>query len=191
MDAIRVLSDDHRTIQRMLNVLEALAGRARGERRIDITATCESVVFFREYADRWHHGREEEILFRFLVHRRGLSPEYGPTAMLRQEHIQSRICIRGIEDTIRKYCEGHAQALDCFLEFATTFVRIQRGHIRKEDRTFYPRFMGLLTPDDHREILSAYGTADRRIWPQTPGVLQGVAARLADRYPAAVDSVPP
>jgi len=54
------------------------------------------VDFFRIYADRCHHGKEEDILFRELVKKPLSTEERNVLAELVDEHVQGRALVHAI-----------------------------------------------------------------------------------------------
>ena len=65
--AIEILMDEHRLIERVLASLHAFAaqlepGQPQARQRLDQFAE-----FFREFADRLHHGKEEDRLFKVIA----------------------------------------------------------------------------------------------------------------------------
>ena len=90
MVAADLLVKEHRLIERIIPILtkEVLrlheGGEANAERIVSV------VGFFRTYADRCHHGKEEDILFRALASK-PLSDEHRRTMdQLTEEHVLAR-----------------------------------------------------------------------------------------------------
>ncbi len=73
MKPIGPLMREHRLIERMVGALAGNLKITAETGRIDTNVTAVAVDFFRTYADRTHHGKEEDILFRDLAKKR-LSP---------------------------------------------------------------------------------------------------------------------
>lgn len=182
MDALRILSDEHRAIEQVLHVLEEIARRARDERRFDAASAREALAFFRDFQDRRHHGKEENALFPLLESRKDFSPDSGPTAVLRTEHLQSRACLRGMDEAIGGFEQGDPAAPGQFVEFAQVYIQLLRDHIQKEDGGLFPRVVYMLTPDEHRELLGAYEDIDAALGTGAPARLQRLADALAERF---------
>jgi len=58
---------EHRLIERMIKLMEKEIAHMKKENRADIVFIDAAVDFIRTYADRCHHGKEEDILFRDLA----------------------------------------------------------------------------------------------------------------------------
>ena len=68
-------------IEQVLDCLEQMANQCERAGRLDPGPARDAVTFFRAFADRCHHGKEEQQLFPMLEDR-GFSPEAGPTAVM-------------------------------------------------------------------------------------------------------------
>ena len=56
----------------------------------------DGVDFIRNYADRFHHAKEEDVLFEALVDN-GMPQENSPVAAMLMEHDQGRSFVRAME----------------------------------------------------------------------------------------------
>lgn len=63
MQARGPLMIEHRLIQQMLNVIQRTLEKVTQTKSIDPYFVDKAVDFLRVYADRTHHGKEEDILF--------------------------------------------------------------------------------------------------------------------------------
>ena len=69
MMPIGPLMIEHRLIERVIKVLPEMSKRMTERGEIEPNLIDTTVDFIRMYADRTHHGKEEEILFRDLSKR--------------------------------------------------------------------------------------------------------------------------
>jgi hemerythrin-like domain-containing protein len=60
------LMKEHRLIERLIISMEKELGRMKRDKTADVVYIDKAVDFIRVYADRCHHGKEEEILFKSL-----------------------------------------------------------------------------------------------------------------------------
>ena len=81
---------EHRLIERMVKLMETALREMDEKKTLNIGFLDEAIDFVRTYADRCHHGKEEDILFRDLG-RKPLSSEHkrGMDELV-QEHIWAR-----------------------------------------------------------------------------------------------------
>ena len=91
MDPIDLLMSEHRVIERVLDAMLVVADdwRRGGDGRATL---ARFVRFIREYADRRHHGKEEDLLFEAMVDC-GVPREYGPIACMLGEHEAGRALV--------------------------------------------------------------------------------------------------
>src|SRR5262245_58489596 len=95
MRPTEILMEEHRVILRVLSCLERCAERAERSGKLDARSASELVDFLATFADRCHHGKEEEQLFPMLV-KKGLPREVGPIAVMLAEHEEGRAHVRAM-----------------------------------------------------------------------------------------------
>ncbi len=61
---------EHRLVERMIAVIKEEAAGIGLKNKVDPVLIDTAVGFIRTYADRTHHGKEEEILFRDLAQKK-------------------------------------------------------------------------------------------------------------------------
>jgi hemerythrin-like domain-containing protein len=186
MDAIETLMNEHRTIERVLDALEAFADEARRKGGTEKEELARFVTFIREFADARHHGKEEDILFRAMT-AHGFPANGGPIAVMLHEHARGRALV----STLRQKAEapgawGPAD-LQAVAEAAHGFAELLRAHIHKEDAVLYPMAEQHLAP----EVMAGVGSDCARFDAQelASGAhdrLQGLADALVGRYAPAV-----
>lgn len=181
MQTTQVLQDEHRVIERVLDCLEKLADRCRAEGQVDAEIASDAVTFFRGFADRCHHGKEEALLFP-LMEQRGFSPDSGPTAVMRREHVQGRELVGAMHDAIDGAASGDAAGCDAFLRAAHGFLDLLRQHIRKEDQILFPMAEQALTGTDKERLNEDFARADREEFGEAERQrLLQIAGSLAER----------
>jgi hemerythrin-like domain-containing protein len=176
MRATEILFNEHRVIEQVLACLEKMAEQAEREQRLDDAPARDAVEFFR------NHGKEEAQLFP-LMERRGFSPDAGPTAVMRHEHVQGRDCIRRIDAAIGPASSGDADGLRDFARAAREYVTLLRAHIQKEDHCLFPMADTALDAADQQRLLDGFLQVDReQIGTSAHAALLRVADELADRF---------
>ena len=79
MKPTEILSGEHRVIEQVLDCLERIAQRCRDEAVWTEASAMQALDFFRNFADRCHHGKEETHLFP-AMEAKGFPRDAGPTA---------------------------------------------------------------------------------------------------------------
>jgi hemerythrin-like domain-containing protein len=129
---------EHRLIEKFLVLLERELGVITAEKKADPVFVDTVVDFIRTYADRTHHGKEEDILFRDLAKK----PLKGEDAVMMKEllddHTYARSLVGELVAANRKYAGGNASALEIIVEKLSALARFYPEHIVKEDRVFFP-----------------------------------------------------
>jgi len=153
MYATQQLRDEHDGIRVMLAVLEHLAGELQRGAAVDTGDLASILDFLRTFADKCHHGKEEELLFPALV-AAGLPEHSGPIAVMLIEHTQGRAFIHGMGDVLAQLPDAAARA--SFAEHALGYVHLLRAHIEKENQVLFSMAEMRLSAADHTRLLDAF-----------------------------------
>lgn len=151
MQPTETLKEDHQVILRMCRVLTAVANRLEDGGSVSPEATNNIVDFIRNFADRCHHGKEEELLYP-RAGDRGVPIEGGPIAVMLIEHDQGRDCTRGMADAAEQYAAGDDEARLAFAGNARSYAELLVPHIDKEDNILYPMCDEVLTDEDQQDL---------------------------------------
>lgn len=178
-----ILAGEHRVILQVLSSLVGIADAAERDGRIQTTHASWALEVLRNFADRCHHGKEEEILFPALEAR---VPGFGPTQVMRSEHIDGRAHVRAMGEALA------SGELARFVANARGYVELLRNHIAKEDTILFPIAASMIGPDHDAAIVDAY----RRIEHDDMGDgtherMLATADVLADAYGVARASTDP
>jgi len=123
---IKKLMEEHNLIKRWLSlipkILEDFDLRSEEYKRIIL----EGVDFIRSYADRFHHAKEEEVLFGYF----DKNLEIIKTML--SEHDTARTHVRAILEAIEKNDKTKV------IEHLNSYKELLSEHIKKEDEILYP-----------------------------------------------------
>lgn len=154
---------EHRIIERMIAVLASELESMRSQRRANPVFIDTAVDFIRTYADRCHHGKEEDILFRRLGEK-DLDPKLaGVMRELIEEHTHARTVTRQLIDSNRRYADGDEKALGDIESALCELVEFYPVHIAKEDRHFFKPCMAYFTPAERSAMLADFDELDRAL----------------------------
>lgn len=81
------LKREHKAIKMMLGIMGRVAGNIQNKQDIEVQDVEEIVNFLRVFADKCHHGKEENVLFPALL-ATGIPAENGPIGVMLYEHTQ-------------------------------------------------------------------------------------------------------
>jgi hemerythrin-like domain-containing protein len=111
MKPIGPLMREHRLIERMVALISGELKLISEASKANTELVMAAVDFFRTYADRTHHGKEESILFRELA-KKPLSEEHKRIMNeLIEEHVFGRKSVSRLFNATENYRAGAASAL--------------------------------------------------------------------------------
>jgi hemerythrin-like domain-containing protein len=150
--ATEMLSDEHRLIERVLNVVEKLT-------REPVVSHLESwkkaLDFIRHFADQCHHLKEEKILFP-LMEEHGIPNDGGPIGMMLIEHEEGRSYVRSMLAALARVEANDEGVQESLAATASAYVRLLREHIEKEDQVLFPMADGVVPENEQKQLLRAF-----------------------------------
>jgi hemerythrin-like domain-containing protein len=163
MEPIGPLMWEHRLIEAMVESATGELENIHECSRIDAHIISTVVDFFRTYADRTHHGKEENILFRDLE-KKELSGEHRAIMEeLVEEHKRAREMVGDLEKRNEEYQRGDGAALGPVLDLLGAIVRFYPAHIEKEDKHFFHTVMDYFSKEERQRMLEEFYDFDRKM----------------------------
>lgn len=162
MMPIALLMIEHRQIERMIPVLRQEAARAR-DGAVDAERISILIDFIRVYADKCHHGKEEDILF-VALEEKGMPPHLKNTMeRLIEDHKVSRENVKLVMETNQKNQIGDNGALRSMSEALDFLADLYPRHIETEDKAFFVPCMALFSKEEKELMLAHFQTFDRNL----------------------------
>ena len=147
---MKKLVDEHKLIKRFVALIPCILeaadlGREEGRRLI-----LDTVDFIRSYADKYHHAKEEDILFKFF------DPDLDILLVMHQDHESARAHVRAISAAVeRRDAAAVREHLNAYHDLLT-------AHIKKEDEILY-RWMDRQLTDTHvGKLFSQFSEVDQQ-----------------------------
>ncbi len=163
MKPIGPLMIEHRLIERMIRVMNVEIRKMTDARKVDTVFIAACVDFFRTYADRTHHGKEEDILFRELD-RKKMSAEHKKVMdELVEEHVYARGVVGKLNEAGDRYAQGDATALEDVLNCLETLMTFYPTHIEKEDKHFFFPCLDYFNKEEQDIMLGEFWEFDRKM----------------------------
>ena len=163
MMPIGPLMIEHRLIERMIDVMREELTMIEKERKLSPEFLEMAVDFIRTYADRCHHGKEEDILFRELG-AKNLKDEHRHTMEeLVEEHRWGRKMTARLVEANKRYIEGDKDAVSAVIDCMRSLVQFYPKHIEKEDKHFFIPCMDYFTEVERQTILEEEWEFDRNL----------------------------
>ncbi|MBV4415827.1 hemerythrin domain-containing protein [Clostridium tyrobutyricum] len=139
MYTVELMIKEHDNILKFIHVVEnACCGILEGK-EVDFDDFENMILFARNYADKHHHGKEEQILFaEMLKHLGKIGVNLVQHGML-VEHDLGRLHILDLENSLKLYKKEpetiHKLGI---LEGAAGYANLLKRHIDKENNAVYP-----------------------------------------------------
>ena len=165
--AIKNLENDHANILGLIDVMEKMVLTLSTE-----LSHMEMVVsLIKNYADGFHHAKEEKLLFPLLV-KKGFSKEHGPVAVMLHEHTEGRNFVTGMTEEIEAYKNGDTSTLTKLYENMQGYIDLMRAHIGKENNVLFSMSDKALTDEEQQDLLKAFAAVE------TTGYIKGRIRRF-------------
>lgn len=160
MKATEQLIEEHNGIMLMLKILSKLCDKLeRGEPTS--AERLESIVdFLSVFADRCHHGKEEDLLFPALE-AAGIPRQGGPIGVMLQEHTLGRGYIKGMSEALAQYKSDQSGAAADLSRHARNYIALLTQHIQKENHVLFPMADMHLSAEEQTELLEGFETIER------------------------------
>jgi len=163
MKPIGPLMREHRLIERMVNLLNEEIKQMDKTNKVNTEFLMVAIDFIRTYADRTHHGKEEDILFRELAKKR-LSQEHQKTMKeLIEEHVMARKITTSLANARNNYVKGEKESIKDILASLKELVNFYPAHIEKEDKHFFYPSLEYLSSQEQNDMLQEFWEFDRRL----------------------------
>jgi len=158
MTATTALRSEHERILSVIACLRLACDAARREDGFDANSFRQGLDFIRNYADAWHHAKEEVYLFPALE-AAGMPRDGGPVGVMLQEHEIGRSHVGVMAEHLEAAAEGDGPARATVVEHALAYADLLEAHIQKEDGILFRMADQVLPPEEHERLEEAYRTA--------------------------------
>ena len=163
MIPIGPLMREHRLIEQMVDLVTQELDRLSQESQVDAVFIDAATDFFRTYADRTHHGKEEDVLFRDLADKE-LAQEHRQTMQeLLDEHVIARRTVRGLVAAKEEYVKGNLGSVENILDSMKKVVELYLTHIEKEDNHFFYPCMEYFSKPEQDAMLGEFWDFDQKM----------------------------
>ena len=163
MQARGPLMIEHRLIERMLSVIKEALAKIEAKKEVDPVFVDIAVDFIQVYADRTHHGKEEDILFRELKNRPLSTEDRRVMNELIEEHVFGRRTTKALVVANTRYRRGDKTALADITTQLQTLIEFYPRHIEKEDKVFFPSSRAYFTDEEDQAMLKEFWEFDRKM----------------------------
>jgi len=163
MMPIGSLMIEHRLIERMISLLDNHVKTVTAPMLIDLELIEKGVDFLRSYADRCHHGKEEDILFKALEAKKLTDNEVKIFNELLSEHTVARETVKSLAEARKQALTGNKAAFGKIVQLVGKITLMYPAHIEKEDKHFFLPIMGYFTKEEQANMLKQFSEFDQEL----------------------------
>src|SRR5262245_13249221 len=150
-----LLRHEHRIIEQGMRALDGMCIRMKSGSSVPEEELSKLLDFIRNFADRFHHRKEEAYFFPALE-QVGIKDEAGPLAFLRNEHETERRLLSELELAVEDYRHNN-QAIGRFVRIALQYKDHLIGHMQQEEAILFRLAEEML--DEDAKVLLTYALA--------------------------------
>ena len=158
--ATQTLRNEHDAILSMLDATEEAARQLGAGEAVEPRVLDGLLEFFRLFADRCHHGKEEDLLFPKLEEK-GMARQMGPIGVMLHEHEQGRALVRQMAEAAADYQRKTSGAAGRWAEAAQGYTSLLREHIAKENNILFVMAERMLTEVEQQELAAQFEVAEQ------------------------------
>lgn len=153
MYGIDLLVEEHKNIYALTEHLNTTCCSILEGAEVDLTELRECLDFVRNYADKHHHGKEEQILFHFMLEENDPAAEKLVRNGMLVEHDLARYHVGELDKALTLYeKEPTSQAKLNILTHAASYAELLQRHINKENGVCYTYAERLLSEETKKLI---------------------------------------
>ncbi len=154
--AVKNLVDEHVLIKRMLALIPTIADFVENSVTVDKDLILSCVDFIRGYADKFHHMKEEDILFKYVDEQSEIIKIMYEDHDTGRNHVKN--VVEGAENGNKAQIKEH---LNGYRDLLTQ-------HIKKEDEILYPWIERQMSDSQIGEMFQRCSAADASVGEELP-----------------------
>ncbi|QQS51264.1 MAG: hemerythrin domain-containing protein [Bacteroidota bacterium] len=152
----QILSDEHQTILKVIDAALQECEAIEKGKAIEAGFFQKVIDFIKNYADKFHHAKEEDILFKAMLE----NIEHlhcNPIPVMLHEHDEGREYVKGMELGLANSDTGQ------ILENARGYCYLLQQHIYKEDNVLYPMAEEALSDEQKDAVNQKYQKVELKL----------------------------
>lgn len=162
MDPLKILEEEHRIIEKNIAVLESISERILSGEEPPVEDLEKTIDFIKTFADKCHHGKEENKLFP-KMESRGVPRFEGPIGVMLFEHEVGRRYVKSMVEALSSIKSGSKKGYLEFRSHALGYAQLLREHISKEDNILYPIARQVLKSRDFEELKEEFEKVEEEL----------------------------
>lgn len=183
MNAIDTLMNEHRLIEQILGSLETFAINLPNGADGDRGTVKDFADFLGNFADKCHHGKEEDRLF-VAMNAHGFPKDFGPVAVMLADHVEGRGHVKALREIGSGSGPMMGEESDAVVTHSHAYVSLLRAHIMKEDNILYPMAIQAIPAEEMAALSSSFDDFERKVMGEGEHErFQSLAQALTAAYP--------
>jgi hemerythrin-like domain-containing protein len=176
MDPIKNLIKEHGPVRLILRILEKINDKLEAGQEMNTADLENAVAFIREFADKCHHGKEENLLFP-VMKENDIAEEMVLIDALIEEHKTGRNFVKNMTEAIAEKNNFK------FIENAKGYVALLNPHIDKENSSLFPMAEKSLSKEKQKELEAGFEDVEKNIIGEgRHEELQVIVHKLREKY---------
>lgn len=166
---MKKLVDEHVLIKKLLALIPKLIENLDIDSEEGRKLVLDSIDFIRSYADRYHHAKEEEVLFKYF------DDNLDILKVIHEDHETARAHVRAIMEAADRKDKKRVR------EHLGAYKELLQEHIKKEDEILYPWMDRNLSVTQIGELFSKFTEIDKQFG-DSPERYEGFIQKLEQRF---------
>ncbi|MFQ5952149.1 MAG: hemerythrin domain-containing protein [Candidatus Omnitrophota bacterium] len=166
---IKKLVEEHELIKRWVALIPRVLENMELESEEGKMITKEGVAFIRNYADKFHHAKEEDILFKYF------DENLDILKVIHEDHESARAHVRAILEAVEKQDKNSVK------KHLNAYKDLLEEHIKKENEILYPWMDRNLSVTQVGELFSKFNERDEEFG-DTPIRYEEFICKLEERF---------
>ncbi|NLZ47510.1 MAG: hemerythrin domain-containing protein [Clostridiales bacterium] len=137
VDAIELMMHEHKVTKRVLSVIRKMCIAVLKGQEVPYEDFNRIIDFIRNYTDKHHHGKEEEILFKKMRDDIGETLVGAPISGMLVEHDLGRLYVKSLEEALERVKNGDQDSKVDIIANGVGYADLLNRHIDKEDKVIY------------------------------------------------------
>lgn len=147
MEIIDLMIQEHEHVERILKVTRRVCLRLMENKDIDYEDFDKIIYVIKNYADEYHHKKEEQILFKAMIEHLGDTAETVVKHGMMVEHDYGRLYIKNLEEALDKLKNGYYEDKLDVIANAISYTHLLERNIEKENKVVFTFARNKLSKD--------------------------------------------
>jgi hemerythrin-like domain-containing protein len=146
---IEILLDEHRNIEKLLQVLEQELAVFDHSESPDYEILQAIIDYFTDYPESYHHPKEDLVFAKLKLRDPAAATRIGD---MESEHRAETTRLHRFAQAVEDILAGREYPRQSFHNLVLEFIGHQRQHMQKEEQLLFPAAVKALQADDWAEI---------------------------------------